>query len=406
MVLSSLVIEKKTLIYRVSLTLFMVALIRFVSLIPISGIDQNSLYPELKNSQILNFLSSFSQGNFFVLNVFALGILPSIHASIIIQLMTSVLPPLRRLQKEEGKVGRQKLLRIVRYLTATLAFCYGVLITFYLKPFVFGWTILNAIELAMTLTVGALILLWFSEIITEQGFGNGTSLIIFVNISSSLPTVWNNFNYLDSIGTKLLFLGICVIGIIAIITVQSSSINVDVVSVNTLILSKLSSRSYIPLRLTPSGILPLILTSVILNGIAAILSQFYSNLRENTIFNVFYLLMYFLLTLFFGYVYAKKSINPTEVSGNMKERGFTLAQVNPGSATIQFLQEVLNRISIFGGFLLSSVITLPILLVYLNPNLNRLLGLGTTALFILVGVVVDLARQLETYEIVDSYDGI
>merc|ERR1712157_118089 len=216
------------------------------------GIDQKYLYTELQNSPILNFFSSFSQGDFFVLGPFTLGILPNINASISMQLLTAVLPFLQKLQKEEGVTGQKKVTQYTRYLT--------VVIAFFLKPFVFGWNLVRAVEIALTLTTGSIIILWLSELITEKGIGNGTSLFIFVNISSALPKTLNNFAVLvPTLPLKLGIGFIFAIGLLSIVVVQGALRKIDLLSVKSLLRESSNSQSsYLPFRLNPSGIMPLI----------------------------------------------------------------------------------------------------------------------------------------------------
>lgn len=402
--------NKRTLFARSILTLFIIAAVRFGTFIPIPGVDQTYLYQELKNSQILNFISSFSQGNFFVLGLFTLGILPNINASIVIQLLSSTFPPLQRLQKEEGESGRRRILQITRYLTAIIALQYGLVVGFYLKPFVFGWTFFKAAEIALTLTVGSLITLWFSEIITEKGLGNGTSLLVFVNISSSLSTLWRNFGLVNNLAIKICFSFLFLIGVICIIIVQNATRKISLLSVKALFRlesqSLEDSKSYLPFKLNPSGILPLIFSSTLLNGVLAIVSRINSTFTQSNLFNSFYLLLYFLFTLFFSYFYSTISINPLDLSKDLKRMAFTIPSVPPGLATIKFLEQTLNRLSLLSGLFLATIVTLPSLLFYINPDFGALRGLGTTSLFILVGVTIDLSRQIQTYRIVESYDRI
>lgn len=400
--------SKKTLIDRVIVTLVIIACTRFGTFIPVPGVDQSYLYQELKNSQILNFFSSFSQGDFFVLGLLTLGILPNINASIIIQLLTSIFPPLQRLQKEEGDDGRRKIIQITRFLTAIIAFQYGLIIGFYLKPFVFGWSIFKAIDIAITLLVGALITLWFSEIITEFGIGNGTSVLIFVNIASTLPNVLSN--YISPLATldliQVVFILIFLTGIVFIVIIQNAIRKIPLVSVKSLVRS--SSRidqSYLPFRLNPSGIMPLIFTSTLLNSLSVLLTRLSIDLSQNKFFTIGYLALYFLFTLFFSYFYSTIAINPIDLSKDLKRMSFTIPSISPGLATIKFLRETLNRLALLSGLFLAIVVTVPNLMSYFNPIVGGFgRSFGATSVLILVGVTVDLSRQIQTYRIVESYD--
>ena len=400
-------INEKTLLNRVTITLFLVACSRLGTSIPIAGIDQKFLYDELKNSQIINFVSSFSQGNFFIFGLLTLGILPNINASIVTQLLTSFFPPLKRLQNDEGESGRIKVAQITRYLTILIALQYSFSIAFYLKPFIFGWNIMIALQIAVLLSTGAAIMLWFSEIITEKGIGNGTSLFIFVNISSSLPDILNKFSSLDTKFIQYIFSASFLAGTFCIITIQKALRKISLVSLKSL-MRKINRRGkgYLPFRLNPSGIMPLIFTSAFLNGFFILLSRVNFNPSPINQFAAINIVMYFLLTLFFSYFYSTVIINPVDLSNDLKKLAFNVPTTPPGIKTIQFLRQILSRLALIGGLFLALVVSAPILFVYLNPNLVTIKGFGLTSLLILVGVTVDLSRQIQTYQVTESYDSL
>jgi len=396
--------SQKTLISRILFTLSIILFARLGTFIPISGIDQEYLYKELQNSPILNFFSSFSQGDFFVLGPFTLGILPNINASITMQLISAISPPLQKLQKEEGVVGQKKITQYTRYLTVVIAFIYGSIISFFLKPFIFGWSFINAIQIAILLTTGSVIILWLSELITEKGIGNGTSLFIFVNISSALPKTLNNFSVL--VPTLILKIGIgfiFTVGLLSIIVVQGALRKIELVSVKSLLLESTNTQSsYLPFRLNPSGIMPLIFSSGLLNVIIVGINKL--NLSGLANFsNLIYTSGYFILTLFFSYFYSTIAIKPRDLSDNLKKMNFTIPGTQPGLATMRFLQETLTRLALLGGLFLAVIVTIPSLLAFLNPAIK---GFGITSLIILVGVAVDLSRQIRFYLISEVYDSI
>ena len=387
---------RKNLINRILLTLGIIFFARFGTFIPIPGIDQNYLYKELQNSPILNFFSSFSQGDFFVLGPFTLGILPNINASITMQLLTSISPALQKLQKEEGLSGQKKATQYVRYVTVMIAFIYGLIIAFFLKPFVFGWNFIQAFEIAITLTTGAVIILWLSELITEKGLGNGTSLFIFVNISSALPKTLSNFNtitptLLSKIGIGFLF---C-IGLISIVIVQGALRKIDLLSVKSLLREQTNKQSsYLPFRLNPSGIMPLIFSSGLLNVVIVGINKITILQGLTNFSNIIYTGGYFILTLFFSYYYSTIAIKPRDLADNLKKMNFTIPGTQPGLATMRFLQESLSRLALLGGLFLATIVTLPSLLAFISPGIK---GFGITSLIILVGVAVDFSRQIRFY---------
>jgi len=397
--------SRKNLVNRILLTLGIILFARFGTFIPIPGIDQNYLYKELQNSPILNFFSSFSQGDFFVLGPFTLGILPNINASITIQLLTTISPSLQRLQKEEGLAGQKKFTQYVRYVTVLIAFVYGLIIAFFLKPFVFGWNYFQALEIAVTLTTGSIIILWLSELITEKGIGNGTSLFIFVNISSSLPKTLSNFNTLvPTLFSKISISFLFSLGLLSIVIVQAALRKIDLLSVKSLLRESTNQQSsYLPFRLNPSGIMPLIFSSGLLNVLIVGINKIAILQGLVNFSNIIYTGGYFLLTLFFSYYYSTIAIKPRDLADNLKKMNFTIPGVQPGLATMRYLQETLSRLALLGGLFLAIIVTVPSLLSFINPGIK---GFGITSLIILVGVAVDLSRQIRFYLISEVYDTI
>jgi len=396
---------RKNLVNRILFTLGIIFFARLGTFIPIPGIDQNYLYRELQNSPILNFFSSFSQGDFFVLGPFTLGILPNINASITMQLLTSISPSLQRLQKDEGLTGQRKAAQYVRYVTVIIAFIYGLIIAIFLKPFVFGWNFSEALKIAITLTTGAVIILWLSEIISEKGIGNGTSLFIFVNISSALPKTLSNFTtgvptFISKLGLGLLFS----LGLLSIVIVQGALRKIDLLSVKSLLREQTNRQSsYLPFRLNPSGIMPLIFSSGLLNVLMVGINKITFLQGFANFSNVIYTVGYFILTLFFSYYYSTIAIKPRDLADNLKKMNFTITGIKPGLATMRFLQETLSRLALLGGLFLAIIVTIPSLLAFFSPIVK---GFGITSLIILVGVAVDLSRQIRFYLISEAYDTI
>jgi preprotein translocase subunit SecY len=397
--------SRENLLNRIFLTLGIILFARLGTFLPLQGIDQKYLYTELQNSPILNFFSSFSQGDFFVLGPFTLGILPNINASISIQLLTAVFPFLQKLQKEEGIAGQKKITQYTRYLTVLIAFVYSLLIAFFLKPFVFGWNLFQALKIASTLTTGSIIILWLSELITEKGIGNGTSLFIFVNISSSLPKTISNFDvFVPTLLLKVVLGVIFGIGLLSIIVVQGALRKIDLLSVKSLLRESSNSQSsYLPFRLNPSGIMPLIFSSGLLNVLIVGINKISFLQSLGNFSNLIYTCGYFILTLFFSYFYSTIAIKPSDLADNLKKMNFTIPGTQPGLATMRFLQETLTRLALLGGLFLAIIVTIPSLLAFVNPAIK---GFGVTSLIILVGVAVDLSRQIRFYLISEVYDNI
>jgi preprotein translocase subunit SecY len=293
----------------------------------------------------------------------------------------------------------------VRYVTVLIAFIYGLIIAFFLKPFVFGWNLVQALQIAVTLTTGSAIILWLSELITEKGIGNGTSLFIFVNISSALPKTLSNFNSVaPSLISKLGIGFIFFVGLVSIIIVQGALRKIELLSVKSLLRESTNKQSsYLPFRLNPSGIMPLIFSSGLLNVIIVGINKISLLNGLASFSNVIYTGGYFVLTLFFSYYYSTIAIKPRDLADNLKKMNFTIPGTQPGLATMRFLQETLSRLALLGGLFLAIIVTVPSLLAFVNPGIK---GFGITSLIILVGVAVDLSRQIRFYLISEVYDTI
>lgn len=380
--------ENDTLFRRFFITISIIALLRVGIAIPVPGVEQASLVLEIKNKSFLNAFSLFSQGRFFVLGLFSLGILPNINASLLMQLLTFFFPFLQKLQKLGGSVGQKKITRYTRLLTLVIALQYSFVISFAIEPFRFKTSFSDTLELVLILTTGSLISMWLSEFVTQYGFGKGASLFIFVNILSSGPLL------LRQIKTPFLVLFFLTIILIGIIYVQEAYAPIPLISAKEL-LSKSDfylDFSYIPFILNPGGVIPIIFASSISTFPG--LSFLNKLLLGNSIFG---LILFFVLILSCNILYSRLILNPIEISEKLKESGCNILDQRPGLMTIKYLQQVSNRLGILGGLFLA-VITI--------CSSLCLPGLGATSLIILVGVAIDLNKQLRTIFISNYYKGL
>jgi len=399
-------------------TIVLLSLIRVGNFIPITGINQAYLYESLKGSSILSLLNTFSQGKQFILGIFSLGILPNINASLLMQLFTSIFPGLKKLQKEEGENGRKKITTYTRYLTVLIAIYYSLVVAFLIKPFIFGFSLNKIFEISLLLTTGSIVIMWFSELITEMGIGNGSSLIIFVNIISSLPDILKTI-VVSNKSYVLLFLLINVVGIIF---VQKSVKIVKIFNLkdlnesgveNSSVLSKNEDYQYgfIPFRLNQSGIFPIIFATTFLtipinylNNVSwskAIISSNFGNL--------IYILVYFGIILIFNFFYSGLVVNTTELGSELIKMGLVVCDcdvpdkiIRPGLQTEEYLLGITNRLAILGGLFLAIVATLPILIGYFNTDLSIFKNVGATSLIIFVSVAFDINRQIRS-ELLSEY---
>ena len=403
---------------RIILTFLLIILSRFGTFIPVPGVDHDAFYQSISNNPIVSFLNIFSGGGFASIGVFALGIVPYINASILIQLGTTSIPSLEKLQKEEGETGRQKLSQITRYIALGWAIIQSVGVSFWVRPYVFNWDIQFIIEMSLALTTGSMLVMWISEQITEKGIGNGASMLIFVNIISGLPkliqkssgSIENKSNLFELFALALIFL----IMIIGIIFIQEGTRRIPIISARQLGKGQIQNKtSYLPLRLNQGGVMPIIFASAFL-VLPAYLSQITTNpivlsivslLSPGSTNKSIYLLFYFLLILFFSYFYASLILNPADVSKNLKKMESSIPGIRPGKATTDYLQKTLNRLTFLGALFLAFIALVPSLIESMT-NISTFKGLGATSLLILVGVAIDTSKQVQTYLISKNYENI
>ena len=403
---------------RVILTFLLIILSRFGTFIPVPGVDHDAFYQSISNNPIVSFLNIFSGGGFASIGVFALGIVPYINASILIQLGTTSIPSLEKLQKEEGEAGRQKISQLTRYIALGWAIIQSIGVSFWVRPYVFNWDIQFVIEMTLALTTGSMLVMWISEQITEKGIGNGASMLIFVNIISGLPKliqqssgpIENKSNLFELVALASIFL----IMIIGIIFIQEGTRRIPIISARQLGKGQIQNKtSYLPLRLNQGGVMPIIFASAFL-VLPAYISQITTNsiilsisslLSPNSTNKSIYLLFYFLLILFFSYFYASLILNPSDVSKNLKKMESSSPGIRPGKATTDYLQKTLNRLTFLGALFLAFIALVPSLIESIT-NISTFKGLGATSLLILVGVAIDTSKQVQTYLISKNYENI
>ena len=411
---------KKTddiLLKRLLLSIIILLFIRMGTFLPIPGINHGHLAFYIEQHPITkNLVSTFSGNDTFVIGLFTLNIFPYINASIMVQLITGLIPSVSKLQKEGGGEGRRAITRLTRLITFGWALIQSSSIAFYLKRALFDWSPLLAFEIILWLATGAMIVLWLSELITEYGLGNGASLLIYTNIISSLPNLGKkliiensgNLTFVSGLGIALLFF----IAISGIITLQESARIVPLISSKQLVqsqlsISKVKSNNYIPLRFNQAGVMPIILTTAIL-----VLPNYITNLGifpflTIPIFfkssKIFYWISYFILILIFSSFYSTIVLNPKDISQELQKMAVSIPGVRPGLATTFYLKQVMKRVTFFGAIILAILATLPNIIEGIL-NVSSFNGLGTTSLLILVGVVLDISREMKSIILSNIYN--
>ena len=411
---------KKTddiLLKRLLLSVGILLFIRMGTFLPIPGINHGHLAFYIQQHPITkNLVSTFSGNDTFVIGLFTLNIFPFINASIMVQLITGLIPSISKLQKEGGGEGRRAITRLTRLITLGWALIQSSSIAFYLKRALFDWSPVLAFEIILWLTTGAMIVLWLSEVITEYGLGNGASLLIYTNIISSLPNLGkklisentNNLTTLSTISIGLLFF----IAIAGIITLQESARIVPLISSKQLgqsqsFVSSAKSNNYIPLRFNQAGVMPIILTTAILVLPNYIINLGVFPLLTLPIFlkssKIIYWISYFALILIFSSFYSTIVLNPKDISQELQKMAVSIPGVRPGLATTFYLKQVMKRVTFFGAIILAILATLPNIIEGIL-NVSSFNGLGTTSLLILVGVVLDISREMKSIILSNIYN--
>ena len=411
---------KKTddiLLKRLLLSVGILLFIRMGTFLPIPGVNHGHLAFYIQQHPITkNLVSTFSGNDTFVIGLFTLNIFPFINASIMVQLITGLIPSISKLQKEGGGEGRRAITRLTRLITFGWALIQSSSIAFYLKRALFDWTPLLAFEIILWLATGAMIVLWLSELITEYGLGNGASLLIYTNIISSLPNLGKklisentgNLTAISGLGIALLFF----IAISGIITLQESARIVPLISSKQLgqsqpTVSKVKTNNYIPLRFNQAGVMPIILTTAIL-----VLPSYITNLGVFPLLTipiflksskVIYWISYFALILIFSSFYSTIVLNPKDISQELQKMAVSIPGVRPGLATTFYLKQVMKRVTLFGAIVLAVLATLPNIVEGIL-NVSSFNGLGTTSLLILVGVVLDISREMKSIILSNIYN--
>ncbi|HVK59429.1 MAG TPA: preprotein translocase subunit SecY [Candidatus Kapabacteria bacterium] len=428
---------------RIVFTLLVLALCRVIAWVPVPGLDGTALREwfdqnsKAMSNSVVGMYSLFTGGALKQCAIGALGIMPYITASIIIQLLTAVLPGLSKLAREEG--GRAKIIQYSRYLTVLLCLGHGTLMTL-------GWEnpskvfsgftgdlvmIENIwwyrIQTILILTTGTLLLMWLGEQITERGIGNGISLVITIGIVADFPMAFQavqtmflppegverQYNIFHAVGLVLLLLAV-IAGVIAVTQAQRK---IPVQYAQRAVGRKVyaGGSSFMPLRVNYAGVMPIIFAQAILMFPAMILTKAgeLGNLRFLTDFgnslgqgSIPYYVLYSLMILFFSYFWVATQFNELQISDDLKKYGGYIPGVRPGQATSEYLHRTMSRITLAGAIFLVLIALIPMLLgdaFNIDPTVSQFFG-GTSVL-ITVGVLLDTMRQMETHLLMRHYDG-
>ena len=409
--------DNNIILKRLLVSLGILLFIRLGTFLPVPGINHGHLAFYIQRHSITKSLvSTFSGNDTFVIGLFTLNIFPYINASILMQLLISLFPNLSRLQKEGDAEGRRVISNLTRWITLGWAFIQSLSISVYLKRALFDWNALLAIEIIVWLTTGAMIVLWLSELITEYGLGNGASLLIYTNIVSSLPNLGKKLITENSgnltVGSWLVISLLFFIAIYGIVLLQEGARIVPLISSKQLNqpplkYSVLPEMNYIPLRFNQAGVMPIILTTAVL-----VIPNYVSSLGLLPIITlpafiksskIIYWISYFVLILIFSSLYSTIVLNPKDISDKLQTMSVSIPGIRPGLPTTFYLKQVMQRVTFLGSIMLALLATLPNLIEAIL-DVSSFNGLGTTSLLILVGVILDLSREIRSILLSNIYN--
>jgi len=405
---------------KILFTLTIIGLYRVGSFIPVPGVDTTVIQAQVQDTAALNLLSLFSGGALEQFAVFSLGIMPYITSSIIMQLLQGVIPQVERWSKE-GEAGQRKITQVTRYMTLGIATVSSLgLLTLFrsvpgalavsgpgLPPFWF-----TGLVIMISLIAGTALIMWFGELITQRGIGNGMSLLIFASIVSRFPiAIVQSVQFGSGIFTALMFLIVLFI-IAAIVYMERAQRRIPVQYAKRVIGRRVygGSGTYIPLKINGANVVPIIFASAILffptqlsqlvPNPPAWLTQAANSLSKGPVNWT----LEFILIVFFTYFYTALIFNPIDLSDNLRKNGGFIPGVRPGSATVRYIENVLNRITLPGAIFLGTIAVIPSMIFSATQN-TLVQQFGGTSILIMVGVALETMTQIESQLKMRHYDG-
>src|SRR3989339_1589102 len=401
-----------TLRKRVLFVFFALILFRLLSAIPIPGIDTIELNRFLSNNQFFGILNIFSGGGLSNLSIIMLGVGPYITGSIIMQLLTIMVPALKRIYHEEGEAGRKRFTQYSRLLTVPLAAIQGFALLAILESqnILVNLTAFDRITNLIIVVAGSMLLTWIGELVSEFGIGNGVSLIIFAGIVAGLPATVSQMLFTFDVSQIPLYLMFVVVGVIVIagiVLVTESERPIPVTYAKRVRGMKMygGGSTYLPLRVNQAGVIPIIFALSILlfpqmigtflsrftdSGILSSISSFLMSFTQTS---VLYAVFYFILVFLFTYFYTAVTFDPEALSTNLQKNGAFIPGIRPGVSTSEYISKVLSRITFLGATFLGFIAVLPLIMQFITGNAS--FALGGTSILIVVSVVLDLIKKVD-----------
>lgn len=406
-------------------TLFILLIFRFGSCIPVPFIDTQLLAAYFEQAAVsgsmLGYLDMFTGGGLSQATIFAMSITPYINASIILQLLTVAIPALERMVKDGGEEGRKKIASWTRYLAVILGLLQGFSYYALLRSngFLSNTGALAAAAIILTFTAGTALIMWLGEHITQNGIGNGISIILFAGIVSRGPSLMRTLWNLLQTGTQgivsavlMVIIGLAVV--VFIVFMSNAERRIPVQYAKRVVGRKMygGQSTHLPIKVNASGVMPIIFASSILS-LPQTIAMFWSpeagtvgyhimNLFSQA--NPFYIVVYGLLILAFAYFYASIQFNPIEIANNLKKNGGFIPGFRPGKPTSDFITKALGKVTFVGAIFLGIVAILPLIVGAISPTLSNV-ALGGTSVIIVVGVALDTVKQMEAQMLMRHHKG-
>lgn len=390
---------------------------RLGSQIPTPGINAEALSKLFEQGGVLGFLDLFAGGALSRFSIFAMGVTPYINSSIVMQLLAVVIPSLEKMMKDGGEEGRKKMVQYTRIGTIIFAVVQALGLTGWLRNLgIFTGSWADVCMVTLTLTTGAMAVMWLGEIMSDHGIGNGTSLLIFAGIVDRIPEAVIRTGQLLKLGEMniLVFLGAVVFMLVVIagcILLQEGQRRLPVQYAKRVVGNKMygGQSSFMPLRVNTAGVIPIIFASSILLFPYTIASFFHGTVAQKLqqLFSptsIPYMIMYVILIIFFGFFYTAVVFKPDEIADNMKKSGGFILGIRPGKPTEEYIEKIMERITLAGSVALSVIAVVPTIM-------TRVLNIhsfyfGGTAVIIVVGVALDTVHEIEAQLLMRHYQGI
>ncbi len=402
----------KTLRKRVLFVFFALIIFRLLASIPIPGVDTAELNRFLSNNQFFGILNIFSGGGLTTLSVIMLGVGPYITGSIIMQLLTIMVPSLKRIYHDEGEAGRKRFAQYGRLLTVPLAAIQGFGLLYILEKqnILVNLTPFDRITNLFIVIAGSVLLMWVGELVSEFGIGNGVSLIIFAGIVSRLPAWVSQHLFTFDVSQVPLYLVFLVVGLLilaGIVLVTEAERPISVTYAKRVRGMKMygGGSTYLPLRVNQAGVIPIIFALSILlfpQMIGTFLARFTNPIIANishvlisfTNTSVLYAVLYFILVFVFTYFYTAVTFDPDSLSENLQKNGAFIPGIRPGQSTAQYISKVLSRITLLGAVFLGFIAVLPLIMQFITHDTS--FALGGTSVLIVVSVVLDMMKKVDS----------